>query len=122
LAEHLLSFFTRQSGKVLTGFSERALEAIARHNWPGNLRELRNAIERGVILSPGPEVDLGHLPVRLAGPTAPRMELGGPFTLQEIELEHIRRILASTASLDEAALVLGINASTLYRKRTKHGL
>jgi NtrC-family two-component system response regulator AlgB len=50
------------------------------------------------------------------------MELGGPFTLQEIELEHIRRILASTASLDDAALVLGINASTLYRKRTKHGL
>jgi NtrC-family two-component system response regulator AlgB len=122
LAEHLLHFFARQSGKALTGFSPRALEAIARHNWPGNLRELRNAVERGVILSPGPEVDLGHLPVRLAGPTAPRMELGGPFTLQEIELEHIRRVLAATASLDEAALVLGINASTLYRKRTRHGL
>src|SRR5207253_4834386 len=66
LAEHLLAFFARQTGKHLTGFTEAAREAIGRHNWPGNLRELRNAIERGVILSPGPEVDLSHLLVRLA--------------------------------------------------------
>ena len=67
LAEHLLRFFARQADKTLTGFSDAAREAIVRHHWPGNLRELRNAIERGVILSPGPEVDLSHLPVRLAG-------------------------------------------------------
>jgi NtrC-family two-component system response regulator AlgB len=119
LAEHLLHFFAKQSNKTLTGFSAAALEAISRHTWPGNLRELRNAIERGVILSPGPEVDIAHLPVRLAGTGPPRPELGGPFTLAAIETEHIRRILATTSSLDEAAAVLGINPSTLYRKRQK---
>jgi NtrC-family two-component system response regulator AlgB len=124
LAEHLLRFFARQSNKALAGFTPEALEAIARHNWPGNLRELRNAVERGVILSPGPLVDLAHLPVRLtAGQAAgPRPELGGPFTLQAIEIEHIRRTLASTSSLEEAAAILGINPSTLYRKRKSYNL
>ncbi len=122
LAEHLLRYFARQSGKSLTGFSEPAREAIARHPWPGNLRELRNAIERGVILSPGPEVDLIHLPVRLAGMATGRLEVGGPFTLEALEIEHIRRVLASVPSLDEAAVILGINPSTLYRKRIKYAL
>src|SRR5262249_34373456 len=53
LAEHLLLFFARQASKHLTGFTTAAREAITRHNWPGNLRELRNAVERGVILSRG---------------------------------------------------------------------
>jgi NtrC-family two-component system response regulator AlgB len=122
LAEHLLHFFARQSNKALTGFAPAALEAISRHSWPGNLRELRNAIERGVILSPGPLVDLGHLPVRLTTSGSPRIELGGPYTLTAIEIEHIRRMLLSTASLDEAAAILGINPSTLYRKRKLYEL
>jgi NtrC-family two-component system response regulator AlgB len=122
LAEHLLRFFARQAGKTLTGFSEPAREAIARHAWPGNLRELRNAIERGVILSSGPEVDLIHLPVRLASTAGARLEIGGPYTLEAVEIEHIRRVLASTSSLDDAATVLGINPSTLYRKRKQYNL
>jgi NtrC-family two-component system response regulator AlgB len=122
LAEHLLQFFARQAGKTLTGFTEPAREAITRHSWPGNLRELRNAIERGVILSPGPEVDLIHLPVRLTSTGGARLEVGGPHTLEAIEIEHIRRVLASTASLDDAANVLGINPSTLYRKRKLYNL
>jgi NtrC-family two-component system response regulator AlgB len=120
LAEHLLRFFARQAGKSVTGFSAAAREAISRHSWPGNLRELRNAVERGVILSSGPEVDLGHLPVRLASAAVPRVEVGGPCTLEALEVEHIRRVLAGTASLDEAAAVLGIDPSTLFRKRRKY--
>ncbi len=122
LAEHLLHFFARQAGKTLKGFSEAARDAIARHSWPGNLRELRNAIERGVILSPGPVVDLIHLPVRLTSTSGTRLEVGGPYTLEAIEIEHIRRVLASTSSLDDAASVLGINPSTLYRKRKLYNL
>jgi NtrC-family two-component system response regulator AlgB len=119
LAEHLLRSFARQAGKNLAGFSEAAREAMARHTWPGNLRELRNAVERGVILSPGPEVELAHLPVRLAGAGGERskVELGGPYSLIELEKEHIRRVLSGAGSLEEAAEVLGINPSTLYRKR-----
>jgi NtrC-family two-component system response regulator AlgB len=122
IAEHLLQFFARQAGKTLTGFTEAAREAIARHSWPGNLRELRNAIERGVILSPGPEVDLVHLPVRVIATGSTRLEIGGHYTLEAVEIEHVRRVLASTTSLDEAATVLGINPSTLYRKRNKYCL
>src|SRR5947208_159828 len=54
LAEHLLAFFARQTGKHLTGFTEEARAALLRHPWPGNIRELRNAVERAVILAAGP--------------------------------------------------------------------
>ncbi len=60
---------------------------------------------------------------RIAGQHPPQLiELGGKFTLEQIELEHIRRILNVTDSRDEAARVLGIDPSTLYRKRKQYGL
>jgi two-component system, NtrC family, response regulator AlgB len=62
LAEHLLQFFARQTGKAITGFTGEARDAIARYSWPGNLRELRNVVERAVILDSGPEVGLADLP------------------------------------------------------------
>jgi NtrC-family two-component system response regulator AlgB len=123
LARHLLGFFARQGGKRITAFTPAAEAALAAHSWPGNVRELRNAIERGVILSRGPTVDVVHLPVHVSSPSAPaRVELGGAATLEAVEKEHIRRVLAATASLDEAAAVLGIDPSTLYRKRKKYEL
>ena len=118
LADHLLKFFARQAGKNITGLGADAIEAIRRHAWPGNLRELRNAIERGVILCTGGEVGIDQLPPGLGGRKT-RMEIGGRFTLEELEAEHIRRVLAGSASLEEAAATLGIDASTLYRKRKK---
>ena len=57
----LLRFFARQAGKPVTGFTAEARTALERHAWPGNLRELRNAIERGVILATGPEIGLSDL-------------------------------------------------------------
>ena len=62
LAEHLLGFFVRQSGKAISGFAEPVREAMLRYPWPGNIRELRNVVERGVILASGPLVELQHLP------------------------------------------------------------
>ncbi len=122
LAHHLLQFFARQSGKKIAGFTPAAESALASHTWPGNVRELRNAIERGVILSKGPVIDVPQLPVQVSSPTAARIELGGAVTLDAVEKEHVRRVLSSTASLDEAAAVLGIDPSTLYRKRKKYEL
>jgi two-component system, NtrC family, response regulator AlgB len=125
LAEHLLRFFARQTGRHLTGFTPEAREALTRHTWPGNLRELRNAVERAAILAQGPEVGLADLPERIAlaasGPAGPS-EIGGPVTLEQLEVEHIRRVLASSPSLDAAARALGIDPSTLYRKRKQSGL
>jgi two-component system, NtrC family, response regulator AlgB len=80
---------------------------------------LRNAIERGTILCSGQEVGLEHLPGQLTGAVAKRIEVGAPVTLDELEGEHIRRIVAASASLEEAAKILGIDPSTLYRKRQK---
>jgi NtrC-family two-component system response regulator AlgB len=125
LADHLLGFFAHQTGRRLTGFTAGARTALARHPWPGNLRELRNAIERAAILAAGPVVDLADLPDRItSAPTAAAgpVEVGGPLTLEQLEVEHLRRVLARAPSLDAAARTLGVDPSTLYRKRKQHGL
>jgi NtrC-family two-component system response regulator AlgB len=123
VAQHLLTFFARQTGKDVRRFTPEALAAICRHPWPGNLRELRNAVERGVILTTDDEVGLAHLPVQVGSPpTAARVEVGGPVTLEALENEHVRRVLTSSPSLEAAAETLGIDPSTLYRKRKKLGL
>jgi NtrC-family two-component system response regulator AlgB len=122
LAEHLLRFFARQTGKAVHSFAPETEAALVRHNWPGNVRELRNAIERGVILATGATLDRVHLPGQVGSPPPARVEVGGAVTLDALEAEHIRRILAGSASLEEAAATLGIDPSTLYRKRKRYGL
>jgi NtrC-family two-component system response regulator AlgB len=122
LAGQLLRFFAQQTGKTVSEFTPEAREALERHGWPGNLRELRNAVERGVILTAGSEVGLADLPLQVGQPASPRVEVGGPVTLDQVEREHIRQILGRTPSLDEAARTLGIDPSTLYRKRKRFGL
>lgn len=123
LAEHLLQFFARQAGRPDMKFDEEARAALLRYPWPGNVRELRNAIERGVILARGPEVGLSDLPAQIGALLPAGMtEVGGAVTLEQLEAEHIRRVLANTATMEEAAAILGIDPSTLYRKRKRHGL
>lgn len=125
LADHLLGFFARQTGNRLTSFTPEARAAMARYRWPGNLRELRNAIERAAILAAGPEVGLADLPERILPASADAshvLRIGGAVSLVELEVEHIRRVLGSTSNLDEAAKILGIDPSTLYRKRKQYGL
>ena len=122
LAEHLLRFFARQAGKVLADFTDEARTALQRHSWPGNVRELRNAVERGVILAVSDRVELTDLPAQVGSPPRPGIEVGGRVSLKELEVEHVRRILATTATREEAAAVLGINPSTLYRNRKDYGL
>jgi NtrC-family two-component system response regulator AlgB len=123
LAEHLLHFFARQTGKPISGFTVEARTAIERHPWPGNVRELRNAIERGIILAAGTEVGLADLPVQIGAPLPQTaLEIGCAATMEQIEAEHIRRVLANTPTMEQAAVVLGIDPSTLYRKRRRYGL
>jgi NtrC-family two-component system response regulator AlgB len=122
LADHLLGFFARSAGNALTGFTDEARSALQRYPWPGNVRELRNAVERGVILAAGPLVGLADLPVQVGAPPRAGIEVGGRVTLDQLEAEHVRRVLAATATVEEAAEVLGIDPSTLYRKRKRYGL
>jgi NtrC-family two-component system response regulator AlgB len=122
LAEHLLRFFARQAGKPLSSFTKQARDAIIRYSWPGNVRELRNAIERGVILATVRSVDVSHLPSQVGSPAQPARGSAPSLTLEQVEADHIRRVLASTATLEDAADRLGIDPSTLYRKRKKYGI
>jgi NtrC-family two-component system response regulator AlgB len=95
--------------------------------WPGNLRELRNAIERAVILAPRDVVEATDLGLPAAvdalppgGVSVPM--LGGDYALEEIEREHIARVLARVASTEASARLLGIDPTTLQRKRRRYGL
>jgi NtrC-family two-component system response regulator AlgB len=122
LAEHLLRFFARGSGKTLTGFSDEARAALGAYHWPGNIRELRNIVERGVILASGPTVELKDLPAQIAVGPPRGVEVGARVTLEVLEAEHIRRVVAAAPTIEEASAILGIDPSTLYRKRKRYSL
>ncbi|HEY9250521.1 MAG TPA: sigma-54 dependent transcriptional regulator [Rariglobus sp.] len=122
IASGYLGFFARRIGKKITGFDAAVDEAFTRYSWPGNLRELRNVIERAVILAGGETITTEDLPEEFSAPADSRVAVGGRVTLDELEAEHIRRVLGFSKTLDDAARVLGIDPATLYRKRQKLGL
>jgi NtrC-family two-component system response regulator AlgB len=123
LAGRFLEHFARRLGRPELRLSSAGLAAVAAHDWPGNLRQLRNAIERAVILAPGPSVEPADLGIAVAATTArPGAVLGAKVSLAELEREHIQRIVASAASFREAADILGIDETTLWRKRKQYGL
>ncbi|MFT3692235.1 MAG: sigma-54 dependent transcriptional regulator [Kofleriaceae bacterium] len=121
MANGFLAFFARAANRSTPALSPEAAHALVAYAWPGNVRELRNAMERATILFPGNVLSIEALPDRIAAHTGTAPRLGGEWTLDQIEREHIERIVARTATLDDAAKILGIDASTLYRKRKKYG-
>ncbi|MCA9235995.1 MAG: sigma 54-interacting transcriptional regulator [Planctomycetales bacterium] len=132
LAEYFLRKFNEETGRKLQGFSPRAMEELLRYRWPGNVREMKNVIERAVVLARGEFVDhddlvLSHL--KTAGDT----EIGGeyadekvgyePASLADIERAHILRTLTATRwNKSKAATILGIERSTLDRKIRRYDL
>ncbi|MGO9116868.1 MAG: sigma-54-dependent transcriptional regulator [Desulfomonilaceae bacterium] len=121
LAELLLAFFGRKYHNRLIGFSKEALIALKQHLWPGNIRELRNTVERAAILCKSDRIGIEHLPGNIVlTPAVPR--IGDSLSLAKIEEEHIRRILATSKSIQEAADTLGIDQATLWRRRKQYGI
>ena len=122
LARRFLLFFAKSARRQPPELSSSAADVLTAYSWPCNVRELRNTIERAVILWPAqiiePEAFPPHISARHRAADAP--QVGGDFSLDAIEREHITRVVARTATLDEAAAVLGIDASTLWRKRKKY--
>ena len=128
-AEHYDKYFTEQCGRKLAGFSPEAVACLRNYSWPGNLRELRNAIERAVILARRDKIFPDDFPGELRGQNAVATaavenlpQVGSLISLEKLEEAHLRKILAQTSSLTEAAEILGIDQATLYRKRKKIGL
>jgi NtrC-family two-component system response regulator AlgB len=120
LAADMLAFFAGQNHKPGLAFSSGALEALRAYDWPGNIRELRNVVERAVILCPSGLVGVEHLPPGLV-PCVPALQLGALVSLERIEEAHIRGVIAAARSLQEAAEILGIDQATLWRKRKLYG-
>ncbi len=121
MAERMLAFFTRNRPRKVLGFTPEASEVLRRHSWPGNVRELRNVVERCAILASGEWVG----PELLPGSVSNVASAPGPgelISLEKLEELHIRRVLAATKSLDDAAEILGIDAATLWRRRKKYGI
>jgi NtrC-family two-component system response regulator AlgB len=122
LARRFLLFFARSARRQPQELSKEAEDALASYPWPGNIRELKNIIERAVILWPaqiiGPEAFPAHVGASVKPIEPPHV--GGNFSLEDLEREHITRVIARSATLDDAAAVLGIDASTLWRRRKKY--
>jgi NtrC-family two-component system response regulator AlgB len=127
LAHHYLSIFRQKQRRPALVFSPAAEETMLAHAWPGNLRELRNAVERAVILGVREQLEPGDLGLGpgsgvTAGHTTPSVRVGDAISLDLLEREHIARVVATAPSLEAAARILAIDATTLQRKRKRYGL
>lgn len=122
LAGSFLQFFGRQLGRTRLTFSEGAMRKLNAHPWRGNLRELRNTIERAAILALTDEIGEEFLPDASADGQITEAVVGADITLDQLEEVHIRRVLQRAPSLDAAAKTLGIDPATLYRKRKRMNL
>jgi two-component system response regulator HydG len=120
LADHFLKRYVEETGKHLEGFTQRALGILTAYAWPGNIRELRNVIERAVVIAPGRMIGASEL--TFLCPPQEEYPLG-PMTLREMEIGHIRATLtACNGNVSKAAKQLGIDRSTLTRKIKRHGI
>src|SRR5260370_535976 len=121
LAHHFLHGYAQRYRKNISGFDPAAAKALHEHAWPGNVRELDHAVERGVLLSPGPAVRAADLGLRAqAAGGAAKLE---QMSLDEVERYLIQRTLARhEGNVGQAAKALGLTRSAMYRRLQKHGL
>ncbi|HUH67316.1 MAG TPA: sigma-54 dependent transcriptional regulator [Syntrophales bacterium] len=121
MARRLLAFFGRNHHCAHQCFTEEALAALSRYSWPGNVRELRNVVERASILCKEEKVGMEYLPGKLLS-AEDHPSPGDMISLDKLEEMHIRRVLASSRSLQEAADILGIDQATLWRRRKRYNI
>ncbi len=121
LAEHYLALYAQKIGKRAASFSTDASAALRVHGWKGNVRELKNVVERAVILVEGAEVGIDCLPLEIqsGGGSGPQSGL----SLATAERAHIQKILRHTGgNKAETARLLEIGIATLYRKLEEYGV
>jgi Nif-specific regulatory protein len=131
LADHFLQRFNAETGHKLKRFTLRAMDAMQRYRWPGNVREMKNVVERAVVLARGDSIDAEDLALSTlktagdteAGVTTKGNEPWHPASLADVEREHILATLRSTGwNKSQAAGILGIERSTLDRKIRRYDL
>jgi NtrC-family two-component system response regulator AlgB len=111
-----------RSGGHKLDVSVEAMAALVAYDWPGNIRELQNVLERANLLANGTVLTPDLLPEEVRAQTPPQLQGDGGESLESAERRHIASVLARHPTLDAAAKALGIDPSTLYRKRERYGL
>ena len=120
LAQHFLWRYAVETNKKIDSIQPEAMEVMRRYPYPGNVRELENAIERAVVVGKSRQIQLSDLPFTIAVGDAAEME---KLSLEEMERQHIARVLAiEDGNRSNAAKILRINRSTLYDKIKKYRL
>lgn len=121
LAEGFVDFFSARYGRTGARLTDSARRALRERPWPGNVRELQNAVERAVILATSKDIGASALPPsdHVKGSVVGETPM---ITLDEAEKRHLEGVLAATGSAKEAAGVLGVSTTTLWRRRRKHDL
>ncbi len=124
LAEHFMHYFGAKVKKQLNSLTDGFVEKLEAYPWPGNIRELKNIIERAVILADGNTLDESLLPYEMQEPqTSKTGTATTTFDLSTIEKMHIQRVLIHVhGNRAEAARLLNIGVATLYRKLKEYGL
>jgi DNA-binding NtrC family response regulator len=124
LAEHLLRRMGAVHGRPDAAFSEPVRQAFAEYSWPGNAREMKNAIERALIFAKAPALTLDDFPEALrAADSSAAARAARMRSLEDIEREAIQATLEATRyKITRAAEILGISRKTLLDKRKKYGL
>ena len=121
LAQRFLEVYSGKTSKNIRTISKEALELLKQHEWKGNVRELKNVMERAVIMEDSEELSCGSLPLDLK---QGRTKTNGPlFHLATVEQMHIRKMLQHTnGNKAEAARLMDIGLATLYRKIEEYGI
>ena len=123
LAGHFLQRFAERNRKAVKGFTPQAMDLLIHYDWPGNIRELENAVERAVVLLTGEYISERELPLAIASTPIPLGQSQDIQPLVEVEKEVILAALEKTGgNKTEAARLLGIGLTTLYRKIEEYGL
>jgi len=129
LIEHFLNIYNEKNGRRLHGFHPRALDALMRYSWPGNIRELENVVERAVILTRDDYVPFSELPESIRGadgdllPDQFREGIRPGMTIREMEKELIIKTLEDNdGNRTRTSRVLGITRRTLQHKLKEYGL
>ncbi len=120
LAQHFLRQHAQRYRKRLTGFEPGAMQTLLDHPWPGNVRELDHAIERGVLMTPGPLVRASDFGLRAARDSGGRLE---DMSLEDVECFLIKKAMTRfDGNVSQAAKALGLSRSALYRRLQRYGL
>ncbi len=126
LALGFIARYARSYNLPAQRLSPEAMARMRAYRWPGNVRELQNVMERAVILCPDEVITPGQLalgaPNAASSESVPAAVAGAPMTIDLLERRHIEAVIAASETLDAAAKTLGIDGSTLYRKRKAYGI